>query len=72
MSGICVVKLRRENGANLQLHKKFRPDGVHLSRSFVSDDKHFEDQTLKLPSAFLEDLKDLIVMQNIRLELRQN
>ena len=23
----------------------------------VSDDKHFEDQTLKLPSAFLEDLK---------------
>ena len=27
------------------------------SACFVSDDKHFEDQTLKLPTAFLEDLK---------------
>ena len=35
------------------LRKKFRPDGFRLSvlcRSFVSDDKHFEDKTLKLPS----------------------
>ena len=27
---------------------------IKLLLSFVSDDKHFEDQTLKLPSAFLE------------------
>ena len=37
----------------------------------VSDDKHFENQTRKLPSAFLEDLKVCvkITLLNITLSL---